>query len=153
MEHRVKIGDIIDVTITGIQPYGAFVELDKDLVGLLHIEDIAVSRIKSPSDILRIGEKIPVKIKKFDKDTGRITLNYKDLQGTWEDNIRKFKEKTVVEGVVRNKEKYGVFIELAPNLVGLADMKNESISYGDKVNVLIKKISPDTKKIKLVILD
>ena len=75
------------------------------------------------------------------------------MQGTWEDNIRKFKERTVVKGVVRNKEKYGVFIELAPNLVGLADMKNESISYGDKVNVLIKKISPDTKKIKLVILD
>ena len=47
-------------------------ELDKDLVGLLHIEDIAISRIKSPADILKIGEKIPVKIKKFDRDTGRI---------------------------------------------------------------------------------
>lgn len=139
--------------VKSIQPYGAFIELQKDVVGLLHIEDIAVSRIKSPSDILMIGEKISVKIKKFDKDTGRITLNYKDLQGTWEDNIKNFKEKTIVSGVVRNKEKYGVFIELAPNLVGLADMKNESISYGDKVNVLIKKISPDTKKIKLVILD
>lgn len=119
----------------------------------MHIEDISVSRINSPADILKVGEKIKVRVTKYDKDTGKVTLNHKDLLGTWEENVKNFKEKTITSGIVRNKGRYGVFVELAPNLVGLADTKNESISYGDKVNVLIKKISLDTKKIKLVILD
>ncbi len=146
-------GMIVKGKVKNIQPYGAFIELQKGIVGLLHIEDISVSRIKSPADVLKIGETVVVKIKNYDKDTGRITLNYKDMLGTWEENVKDFKEKTVVEGIVRNKEKFGTFIELRPNLVGLAENKKLNVSYGDKVKVFIKKISPETKKIKLVILD
>ena len=150
---KLHSGMIVKGKVKNIKPYGAFVELKKGIVGLLHIEDISVSRIRSPEDIFKIGDMIVAKIKNYDKDTGRITLNYKDLQGTWEENVKEFKEKTVTKGIIRNKEKFGVFIELKPNLVGLAECKKLSVSYGEEVNVFIKKIAPETKKIKLVILD
>lgn len=150
---KLHKGMIVKGKVKAIKPYGAFVEIQKGIIGLLHIEDISVSRIKSPEDILKVGNIIVTKVKSYDKDTGRITLNYKALQGTWEENVKQFKEKMVTKGIVRNKEKFGIFIELKPNLVGLAENKRNSVSYGDEVNVLIKKISPETKKIKLVILD
>lgn len=146
-------GMLVKGKVKNIKPYGAFVELQKGIVGLLHIEDISVSRIKSPEDVFKVGDIIVTKVKSYDKDTGRITLNYKELQGTWEENVKDFEEKTIARGIVRNKEKFGVFIELKPNLVGLAENKRHSVSYGDEVKVFIKKISPETKKIKLVILD
>lgn len=150
---KLHAGIILKGKVKNIKPYGAFIELQKDVVGLLHIEDISVSRIKSPADIFAIGDVVCVKVKTYDRDTGRITLNSKDLFGTWEENVKDFKEKMTVKGIVRNKEKFGTFIELRPNLVGLAENKKLSVSYGDEVDVFIKKISPETKKIKLVILD
>lgn len=146
-------GMVVTGKVKNIQPYGVFVELQKGIVGLLHIEQISVSRIKSPEDFFKVGDIIDVKIKNIDKNTGRITLNCKDLFGTWEENVKDFSEKTVAKGIIRNIEKFGIFVELRPNLVGLAENKKQSVSYGDEVNVLIKKISPETKKIKLVILD
>ena len=138
--------------VKSIQPYGVFVEVDKNMVGLLHINDISVSRINHPSDRFKIGSKIKVSVKKYDVDTGKLSLSTKELLGSWEDNIKDFNEKTVVKGIVRNRDKYGVFVELKPNLVGLAEYKSY-VSYGDEVNVFIKKISKETKKVKLVIVD
>lgn len=146
-------GMLVTGKVKNIQPYGVFVELQKGIVGLLHIEDISVSRIRSPKDYFKVGDVIKAKVKNYDKNTGRITLNCKDLFGTWEENIKDFSEKSVVKGIVRNIESSGIFVELRPNLVGLAENKKQSVSYGDEVNVFIKKIAPETKKIKLVILD
>lgn len=151
-EHLHK-GMLVKGKVKNIQPYGAFIELQKGIVGLLHIEDISVCRIRTPADVMKVGDIIVTKVKSYDRDTGRISLNYKDLLGTWEENVKDLEENTVVKGIVRNREKFGVFIELKPNLVGLAEDKKLTVSYGDVVNVLIKKISPETKKIKLVILD
>lgn len=150
---RLHKGMLVKGKVKNIQPYGAFIELQKGIVGLLHIEDISVCRLKTPADVMKVGDIIVTIVKSYDKDTGRITLNYKDLLGTWEENVKDLEEKTVVKGIVRNREKFGVFIELKPNLVGLAEDKKQNVSYGDEVNVYIKKISLETKKIKLVILD
>lgn len=146
-------GMIVTGKVKNIQPYGVFVELQKGIVGLLHIEDISVSRIRSPKDYFKIGDTVKAKVKNYDKNTGRITLNCKDLFGTWEENVKDFPEKTVAKGIIRNIESSGIFVELRPNLVGLAENKKQSVSYGDEVNVFIKKIAPETRKIKLVILD
>ena len=75
------------------------------------------------------------------------------LLGNWEENIEEYNEKTIVEGIVKETDKYknGIFIELKPNLVGLAEYK-EGLEYGQKVNVYIKKIIKDRKKIKLLIV-
>ena len=85
-------------------------------------------------------------------EKNKIYFSYKELLGTWEDNVKEFKEKTVVQGIVREteKNKRGIFIELKPNLVGMAEYK-EGMEYGQKVDVYIKKIVEDKKKIKLII--
>lgn len=147
-----KKGNVLTGTVKSVQPYGVFVEVGKNMVGLLHINDISISRINHPSDRFKIGSKLKVQVKNYDEDTGKLSLSTKEIFGTWEDNVKEFTEKTVVKGIVRNRDKYGVFVELKPNLVGLAEYKSY-VSYGDEVNVFIKKISNETKKVKLVIVD
>ena len=92
-------------------------------------------------------------IKSIDRKTNRVILSYKETLGSWEENVKEFREGMTVSGIAREKEKNknGIFIELKPNLVGLADYK-ENIEYGENVRLIIKKIIPDKKKIKLTIL-
>lgn len=149
----IKEGAVVQGTVKNIRRFGAFVEIEKGPVGLLHIEDISVSRIKSPEERFSIGQKIDVMIKSVDKQSNKIALTYKELLGNWEENVEEYNEKTVVEGIVKEPDKFknGIFIELKPNLVGLAEYK-EGLCYGQKVNVFIKKIIKDKKKIKLLIV-
>ncbi len=118
----------------------------------MYIEDMSISRIKSPYERFSLGQEVQVMVKNVDKEKNRVSFTYKELLGTWEDNIKDFKQGTVVHGIVRDPEKShnGIFIELTPNLVGLAEYK-EDMEYGQDVNVYIKKIIPEKKKIKLVI--
>ena len=145
---ELKEGMIVSGNVASIQPYGAFIKTKNGQVGLLHIENISVSRIKNPEERFKIGQKVDVMVKSIDND--RITFSRKELYGTWEENIQDLKEKTVVKGIAREADKYknGIFIELKPNLVGLADYE-EDIEYGQEVQVYVKKIIPDKKKIKL----
>lgn len=147
-KENLKEGMIISGNVTNIQPYGAFIKTEDGDVGLLHIENISVSRIKNPSERFKIGQKVDVIVKSIDNN--RITFSHKELCGTWEENAKDFRENTIVKGIAREKEKYknGIFVELKPNLVGLADYE-EDIEYGQEVKVFVKKIIPDKKKIKL----
>ena len=99
------------------------------------------------------GKKINVVIKSIENENNKILLSYKELLGNWEENIQEYQEKMIVKGIVKEPDKYknGIFIELKPNLVGLAEYK-EGLKYGQKVNVYIKKIIKERKKIKLVII-
>ena len=146
-------GVVIKGVIKNIRKFGVFVEIGGGVVGLLHIEDISISRIKTPEERFFVGQKINVMIKSMDKDTNKIVLSYKELLGNWEENIQEYQEKMVVKGIVKEPDKYknGIFIELKPNLVGLAEYK-EGLEYGQKVDVYIKKIIKDRKKIKLLIV-
>ena len=150
---KLEIGQIVQGAVTGIKPYGAFVKMDNDLSALVHIEDMSVARIKSPLERLKIGQKAKFVVKSIDRSTGRILLSYKELLGSWEENAEKFEEGSVVKGIAREteKSKNGIFIELTPNLVGLAEYK-DGIEYGQNVNVYIKKIIPEKKKVKLIII-
>ena len=150
---EIKKGQIVEGTVTGIKPYGAFIEIENGSVGLAYIEDLSVVRIKSPADRLQIGQKVKCMIKYINEETGRINLSYKDCLGTWEENIENFREGMTVKGIVRDTEKNnnGVFIELTPNLVGMTEYTQE-LKYGQTVDVCIKKIVPEKKKVKLVII-
>ena len=136
-----------------IRPFGAFIEIGGGMVGLLHIEDISVSRIKTPEERLSVGQKINVMIKSVDRDKERICLSYKELFGDWEENVSEFEEKTVVDGIIKEADKYknGIFVELKPNLVAMAEYQ-EGLKYGQKVKVLIKKIIKNKRKIKVIIV-
>ena len=150
---KLKEGQIIEGVVTGIKPYGAFIKLENDLSALVHIEDMSVARIKSPLERLKIGQKTNFVVKSIDREKNKILLSYKELLGTWEDNVKNFEEGSTVKGIAREteKSKNGIFIELTPNLVGLAEYK-DGIEYGQNVNVYIKRIIPEKKKVKLVIV-
>ncbi len=153
IENELEPGMIVKGIVKNMRKFGAFIEIGGGVVGLLHIEDISVSRIKSPEERFKVGQKINVMIKSIDRENDKIFLSYKELLGNWEDNVKDFQEKTVVEGTVKESDKFknGIFIELKPNLVGLAEYK-EGLEYGQKVQVYIKKIIKDKKKIKLLII-
>ena len=150
---NLKEGDIVTGKVTNIKPYGAFIELEGGVTGLLHIEDISVARIKSPEERLKIGQNINIMIKSIDRENKRILLTYKELLGTWEENAKEISSGMTVKGIAREVEKFnnGIFIELKPNLVGLADYK-PNIQYGQDVEVYVKKIIPEKKTIKLKII-
>lgn len=162
MEHKrndisktnLEEGMIVSGKVKTIKPYGVFIETKEGISGLLYIEDICVSRIKTPFERFSIGQEVKVKVKDIDREKNRISFTYKELLGTWEDNIKEFKQGTVVKGIARDaeKSKNGIFVELKPNLVGLAEYK-ENVEYGQDVNVYIKKIIPEKKKVKLLIFD
>lgn len=92
-------------------------------------------------------------IKSIEREKGRIVLSYKELLGDWEENVKELEERSIVDGIIKEADKYknGIFIELKPNLVGMAEYK-EGFIYGQKVKVLIKKIIKSKKKIKVVIV-
>ena len=152
IKNNVKVGQTVTGIVRNIRQYGAFIEIGGGVVGLAHIEDLSVARIKTPAERLKIGQKVNIVVKSIEENTGRINLSYKEILGTFEDNIKNFSVGTIVPGIIREteKNKNGIFIELAPNLVGMAEFV-EGYNYGQKVNVYIKKIDNDKKKVKLLI--
>ena len=92
-------------------------------------------------------------IKSINKEKGQVILSYKDTLGSWEENAQKFTPGIKVQGIVREteKNKNGIFIELTPNLVGMAEYE-EGLQYGQTVDVYVKKIDPEKKKVKLLII-
>ncbi len=146
-------GDVVDGIVRNIKPYGAFVEIGGGTSGLLYINDISVSRMKTPEEKIKIGQRIKVKIKDIDKENNKFYLSYKEMLGSWKENIKDLTEGSILKGIVREtaKNKDGIFIELKPNLVGMCEYK-DNLKYGQEVEVKIKKIIPDKKKIKLTIV-
>jgi small subunit ribosomal protein S1 len=145
-------GDIIDATVTHLEQFGAFCDIGCGIISLLPIDAMSVSRITHPRDRFYTGQRIKAVIKSPCDSEGRVSLTHKELLGTWEENASAFAPGQAVTGMVRSVEKYGVFVELTPNLAGLAEY-TEGVEPGDAVSVYIKSIIPQKMKVKLVILD
>ncbi|MCR5600188.1 MAG: S1 RNA-binding domain-containing protein [Ruminococcus sp.] len=143
-------GDIIPARVTHFEQFGSFVDIGCGIPSLLPIDTMSVSRISHPSDRFKVGQLIKVAVKS--NIDNRIFLTHKELLGTWEENAVKFKAGETVPGVIRSIEEYGIFVELTPNLAGLAEPK-EDIHIGQSVSVYIKAILPDKMKVKLIIVD
>ncbi len=147
---RLLPGDVIPVKITHLEPFGAFADVGNGVVSLIPIDMISVSRISHPSDRFRVGDSVFAVVKSFDGK--RISLSHKELLGTWEENASRFSPGETVSGIIRSVESYGVFVELAPNLAGLAELK-KGVEPGQRASVYIKSINPEKMKIKLIIVD
>lgn len=148
---NMRVGDIVDARITHLETFGAFCDIGCGNVALLPIDAISVSRISHPQDRFFVGDTIKAIIKNIDTDN-KITLSHKELLGTWEENAAAFSQGQTVSGVVRSIENYGIFVELTPNLAGLAEPK-ENVRVGQTASVYIKSIIPEKMKIKLIIID
>ncbi|MBQ3264746.1 MAG: S1 RNA-binding domain-containing protein [Ruminococcus sp.] len=143
-------GDVIPARVTHLEPFGAFCDIGCGMVALMPIDAISVSRIEHPDERFTVGMDILAVIKTVNGN--RITLSHKELLGTWEENASQFSVGETVTGVIRSIENYGAFVELTPNLAGLAELR-DNIHVGDTAAVFIKSILPQKMKIKLIIID
>ena len=143
-------GDVIPAKVTHMEPFGAFCDIGCGIVALMPIDTISVSRIEHADERFTVGMDIFAVVKA--KADNRITLSHKELLGTWEQNAARFSVGDTVTGVIRSIENYGAFVELTPNLAGLAELK-DNIHIGDTAAVYIKSILPQKMKIKLIIID
>ncbi|MBQ8372180.1 MAG: 30S ribosomal protein S1 [Clostridia bacterium] len=144
-------GDIIPSRITHLESFGAFVDIGCGITSLMCIDCISVSRIDHPSARLEVGMTVHTVIKSID-EKGRIYVSVKELLGSWEENAARFSEGQTVRGIVRSVEDYGVFVELSPNLAGLAEYRADA-RPGQSAAVYIKSIIPEKMKVKLIIID
>ena len=151
MYMHLKPGIKLRGIVVGLKDYAAFVDVGGGVTGILKLQDMSESRLTNASDMFKLGQRINVVVKRYDRDTGRIELSYKELLGSFEENVKEFKEGDIVEGIVRNRIKSGVFGELKPNVIGIAEHVN-GIESNQKVLVSIKKINLEKKKIKLIII-
>ena len=149
---RLEPGVVLTGRVTRLESIGAFVDVGCGIVAMLPIEHISVSRITHPRDRFQEGQKILAAVWSLDREVRRITLTHRELLGAWMDNASRFRPGETVRGTVRTVKDYGSFIELAPNLSGLADAR-ERLAPGDGVSVYIKSIRPERMKIKLQVIE
>ena len=149
---RLLPGDVINARMTHFENYGGFADIGCGIISLLPIDCMSVSRISHPRDRFRNGQVIKAVVKNSADQFGRVTLTHRELLGTWEENAAKFTSGQTAAGIVRSIEDYGVFIELAPNLAGLAEA-HPDVQVGQSAAVYIKNIIPDRMKVKLAIID
>ena len=147
---RLQPGDVIPARITRLETFGAFCDIGCGLPALLPIADISVSRISHPKDRFTTGMEILGIVSSL--ENGRICLSHRELLGTWEENAALFEAGETIAGVVRSVEPYGIFVELTPNLAGLAEPR-EGVRVGQQAAVYIKSLQPEKLKIKLALID
>ena len=148
---KLTPGTVIDAVVTHMESFGVFADIGAGICALMPIDSISVSRIPHPSARFTPGQKIKAVVKSVDEN-GRITLSYKELLGTWEENAAEYKAGETVPGIVRSVERYGIFVELKPNLAGLAEYV-PGVEPGQHASVYIKNLIPERMKIKLIIVD
>lgn len=147
---RLCNGDVIEAKVTHLEQFGCFVDIGCGIPSMISIDAISVSRISHPGDRFSVGQLIRAVVKS--KEQERICLSHKELLGSWDENANEFEAGETVSGIVRSVEEYGIFVELTPNLAGLAEPR-ENVLPGQHVSVYIKAVIPEKMKIKLVIVD
>lgn len=152
LEGGLQPGDVIQTVVTHLEPFGAFVDIGCGITSLIGIENISVSRIRHPGERFTVHQQIPAVVTGLDRQRGHVLLSHKELLGTWQENADLFMPGETVEGIVRTVENYGVFVELTPNLSGLAEYR-PGLKPGDAVAVYIKSMIPEKMKVKLMIID
>lgn len=164
----IKIGDTIEGRVTRFAPFGAFVELAPSVEGLIHLSELAWSRVGAPDEAVSIDDRVRVKVVGIgsdDKGNTRISLSRKQAQGDpWNDVADKFKVGDIVEGKVVRLAPFGAFVEIAPGIEGLAHISEMSwgrrvvkpgdvVEQGERVNVKIRDINPESRRISLSMRD
>ncbi|MEI8125685.1 MAG: 30S ribosomal protein S1 [Parachlamydiaceae bacterium] len=157
---NIKEGDVRDGIVKNITDFGVFLDLD-GIDGLLHITDMTWKRIKHPSEMVHLGQKLEVKILSVDKDKGRVALGLKQKEcNPWDQIERKYPPGTRVRGKIVNLLPYGAFIEIESGIEGLIHVsemswvKNvtdptEVVKKGDEVEAIVLSVQKEEGKISL----
>ncbi|MHB1865145.1 MAG: 30S ribosomal protein S1 [Candidatus Saccharimonadales bacterium] len=154
---ELKVGDIVEGTVTGVIDFGAFVNVD-GIEGLIHISEISWERVDNPRSYLKVGDKIKAKIIAIDKD--RLSLSLKQTtEDPWLEQVKAFKKGSVVEGKITRITPFGAFVQLSPSveaLVHVSEMSDDETIDPEKLFQLNEKkefkvldIDTDNRKIAL----
>lgn len=157
----IEVDQIIEGTVQRLTPFGAFVDIG-GVDGLVHISEMAWEHVEQPSDVVKEGDSIKVKVLKIDPENERISLSIKAAQpGPWELIEEQFNIGDIVEGEVKRLAAFGAFVEIAPGIEGLVHISqishqhigtpHEVLNEGQKVNVKILDIRPAEKRVSLSI--
>jgi small subunit ribosomal protein S1 len=162
IEDKFPVGEKITGRVVSITDYGAFVELEKGIEGLIHISEMSwTQHIKHPSKIMNVGDKVDAVVLSVDKDNEKISLGIKQMEpDPWLTIEMKYPIGKVVSGKVRNLTAFGAFVELEEGIDGLvhiSDMSwtkrvqhpSEVMKKGDKVDVRVLKIDHENRRISL----
>jgi len=166
MEQRYPAGTIIEGTVRNITSYGAFVEIEEGIDGLLHVSDMSwTKKVNHPSELLKKGDRVKAVVLTVDTQRKRVALGIKQLRpDPWTDEIPgKYSTDEVVSGTVTKITNFGVFVELEEGLEGLlhiselSDRKvhspNEVVKVGFRVEVRVIKVDSEERKIGLSMID
>jgi small subunit ribosomal protein S1 len=158
---RYPVGTTITGKVRNLTEFGAFVEVEDGIDGLIHISDMSWSKIKHPSEVLKKGDTVEAQVLSIDADNQRLSLGLKQLQtGIWKDFFEKHKVSDVVEGKVVRLTNFGAFVELADGIEGLIHVSEfDSSQGGEKLELRagetyqmkIIRLVPDERKIGLSI--
>ena len=148
----LRPGDVIDAVVQNPAEFGLFCDIGCGFPAMMRIDRCCISRLRSTKDLYYTGQHIKVAVLSIDDELGQVHLTGRELLGTWADNAALFRAGQTVPGTVRSIMPYGAFIELTPNLSGLAETVPE-LEVGDCVSVYIRSILPDRHKIKLNIIE
>lgn len=159
LEH-IQNGDIREGIVKNITDFGVFLDLD-GIDGLLHITDMTWKRIKHPSEMVHLGQKLEVMILSVDKDKGRVALGLKQKESNpWDQIEQKYPQGTRVRGKIVNLLPYGAFIEIEPGIEGLIHVSemswvknvtdpSEVVKKGDEVEAVVLSVQKEEGKISL----
>ncbi|OLC15634.1 MAG: hypothetical protein AUH26_02795 [Candidatus Rokubacteria bacterium 13_1_40CM_69_96] len=162
-KHTLEVlseGMVLTGTVKNITDYGAFIDLG-GIDGLLHVTDMSWGRVGHPSEIFQVGDQIEVVVLHFDRETGRVSLGYKQKSSDpWERVEQTFAPGTKTRGKVVSLTNYGAFIELEPGVEGLVHVSEMSwtrrvrhpsklVNVGDEVDVIVLDVNRAAKRISL----
>jgi small subunit ribosomal protein S1 len=157
---NLQEGSVVHGAVKNLTDYGAFVDLG-GIDGLLHITDMAWKRVKHPSEVVKVGDEIDVRILKFDRERSRVSLGLKQLGADpWENIARRYPPHTRVFGKVTNIADYGAFVEIEDGVEGLVhvsemDWTNKNVNpakvvhTGQEVEVMVLDVDEDRRRISL----
>jgi small subunit ribosomal protein S1 len=158
---EVESGQKVTGKVTRCAPFGAFVEIRPGIEGLVHISEMSYTRrVVHPEDVVQPGQTISVLIKEIDTNSRRIGLSLRDAEGDpWLDVAERFTVGQPVSGTVEKKEKFGLFINLAPGIVGLLPKSVigrssrgshvDKLKPGDTIAVVVASVNAAERKISL----
>jgi small subunit ribosomal protein S1 len=156
---ELEPGQLREGTVRSLQDFGAFVDLG-GVDGLVHISQISWDRIKHPSEVLEVGQKVKVKIQKMDPQTGKISLVLRDLsENPWANAAHDFPARSRVSGKVTRLTEFGAFVRLGPGVEGLIHISELShkrvfrvsdvLAEGQEVEVQVLSVDPEAQRISL----
>lgn len=163
IKDSIKIGDELVGEITNLTDYGAFVQIEAGIEGLIYVTEISwVKKNAHPAEFLKQNQKVKVKVMDVDLEKRRVSLSYKRcMPNPWQAYLEEHPTNSVVEGVVKNITEFGIFITLTPELDGMvnlddiawdvkeADTSLEKYQKGQTIQVMILDVSPDKERISL----